>query len=330
LNGAIKPEGIDLIPTVVREPHFGLDTVPGLGVKGADVYKYERTSSAPSARHVYDRQVKYGDFDVSEVPMTLIIMSVANSADDRWVGLPIFLSRRFFHMEILVRKDAGIEKPQDLKGKQVGVMRYQTVPPIWNRGMLQHEFGVRLQDMSIWRQNTGQWPTAPGFKPPSNIELHDIPPDKSVDSMLESGELQAALHPRGTTHHPAIRQLFPDVYAEGVRYYQKTGLYPINHGMVIKRQIAEQHPWAIINLFKAFQQAADLADQQRRAYVGYYLETGLLPPEVDKQLQIPLVRHGIKANKKVLGTWVQYCHEQGVISHLVKLEELFAAQTMDT
>ena len=148
--------------------------------------------------------------------------------------------------------------------------------------------------------------------------------------MLESGELQAALHPPGTTHHPAIRQLFPDVYAEGVRYYQKTGLYPINHGMVIKRQIAEQHPWTIINLFRAFQQAADLADQQRRAYVGYHLETGLLPPEADKQLQMPLVRHGIKANKKVLDTWVQCCHEQGVISRLVKLEELFAAQTRDT
>ena len=110
LNGAIKPEGIDLIPTVVREPHFGLDTVPGSGVKATDVYKYERTSSAPSARHVYDRQVKYGDFDVSEVPMTLVIMSVANAADDRWVGLPIFLSRRFFHMEILSGEKTWVSK----------------------------------------------------------------------------------------------------------------------------------------------------------------------------------------------------------------------------
>ena len=95
-------------------------------------------------------------------------------------------------------------------------------------------------------------------------------------------------------------------------FYEKTGLYPINHGGVIKREIVEKHPWAVLNLFNAFQQAAELADKQRMAYAGYHLETGLLPPEADKALQKPLARHGIRFNKKVLDTWLQYSYEQGV------------------
>ena len=102
------------------------------------------------------------------------------------------------------------------------------------------------------------------------------------------------------------------MYAECVRYYEKTGLYPINHGGVIKREIVEKHPWTVLNLFNAFQQAAELADKQRMAYVGYHLETGLLPAEADKALQQPLARHGIRFNRKVLDTWLQYTYEQGV------------------
>ena len=79
--------------------------------------------------------------------------------------------------------------------------------------------------------------------------------------------------------HPAIKYLFPDPKAKGVRYYNKTGLHPINHCVALKRTVAEQHPWVILNIYKAFARANAIADEQRMEHVNYYLETGRLPAD---------------------------------------------------
>jgi len=343
LNGTIKPEGIELVATVFRDPHFGLETIANRGITGEEIYRYapgsiaHRVSGGPG--QLFGRQLMYGDFDMSEMSMTRTLMSIAQG-DDRWLGFPVFMSRRFFHMDILVRKDSGIEKPEDFKGKQVGIATYQSVPGVWNRGMFQHEYGVHPKDVVFWREKEpdsgGGIPAFPRFTPPPGVKLNDIPSGKSVVSMLKSGELQVALEAPVDAGHgpgvedPDIRPLFPDVYAECVRYYQKTGLYPINHGAVIKREIAEKHPWAVLNLFNAFQQAAELADKRRMAHVGYHLESGLLPPEAETALRKPLALHGVKFNKKVLDTWLQYSHEQGITPRLMKLEEIYPASMLDT
>ena len=205
LNGTIEPEGIDLVATVFREPHFGMETLPNRGIAGEEIYKYgpgsivHRVSGGPG--QLFARQLMYGDFDVSEMSMTRLIMSIAQG-DDRWMGFPVFMSRRFFHMDILVRKDSGIEKPEDLKGKQVGIATYQSVPAVWNRGMFQHDYGVHPKDMTFWREIEPDYRPAgfvgfPRFTPPPGIKLNDIPSGKSVVSMLKSGELQAALEVAG-------------------------------------------------------------------------------------------------------------------------------------
>jgi len=92
----------------------------------------------------------------------------------------------------------------------------------------------------------------------------------------------------------------------------------------------EQHPWAVMSLFKAFQEAAELADQRRLAHVGYHLELALLAPEAEKALRTPLVRHGIQANKKVLDAYVQYAYEHGLTSRLLRVEEIFASSAAET
>jgi 4,5-dihydroxyphthalate decarboxylase len=157
--------------------------------------------------------------------------------------------------------------------------------------------------------------------------------------MMLSGELHATLLYYGIAnkvdrssadlfHHPDIKTLFPDPYEEGIRFYKKNGIYPINHGMVIRREIAEQHPWAITNLVSAFKRAAVIADKEREEHLDYYLETGTLPRSADKAIHTPLVQHGIKANRKVLETAAQWSLEQGLTPRLMKLDEVFAASTM--
>ncbi len=282
------------------------------------------------------RQLRFAEFDVSEMSMSSLMMIRAQD-DDRFVGLPIFTTRRFFHTNILVRRDARINTPADLKGKRVGVPEYQQTAALWIRGIIQSEFGVAPKDMEFWmervpaRSHAG----AVGFKPPPGVTINQIPPEKSIGSMMVNGELDACMFyirnqnliDRSTEdlhHHPDIKPLFPDAAAEGIRYYQKTGIYPINHGMVVRREIAERNPWVIINLLKAFNEANAIANRERVEHVAYHLETGMVPPQYRAALASPVLTHGIKANRHILETAAAYSHEQGLTPRMLKLDELFA------
>lgn len=297
----------------------------------------------PSTVHpseLFWRQLRFADFDVSEMSLSSLMIAMSKG-DDRWVGLPIFTTRYFFHTRILVRTDAGIDKPADLKDKRVGVPEYQQTAALWARGVLQHEFGVKPSDMEFWmeRPPSHSHRAAVGFEPPPGVTIHQIPPDKNIGTMMASGELDATLHYLShdnlvdrsrvdLMNHAQVKRLFADPVAEGTRYYRKTGIYPINHGMVIRREIAENHPWAVLNLYKAFQRANQVADAQRREHVEYHVAAGLVAPEAGTALAKPVLHHGIAANRNVLETAAQYSYEQGLTPRLVRLDELFAASTM--
>lgn len=311
LDGHVTADAIDLVPSVVH----------------------------PS--ELFWRQLRFGDFDVSEMSFSSLMMAKANG-DERFVGLPVFTTRRFFHTEMLVRRDSGISSPADLKGKRVGVPEYQQTAALWTRGVLQREFGVAPKDMEFWMERVPSHSHrgALGFTSPPGVAIRQIPPEKNIGSMMISGELDATLFylvnpnmiDRSTAdlwHHPDIQPMFPDALAEGVRYYRKTGIYPINHGMVIKREIAEQHPWTVLNLFKAFQRANEFANEQRLEHAEYHFRAGLISGEANDALAKPLVVHGVKANRLVLETAAQYSFEQGLTPRLTKLEDVFAANAMN-
>jgi 4,5-dihydroxyphthalate decarboxylase len=310
IEGQIEPNAIELIPTVLH----------------------------PS--ELFWRQLRFSEFDVAEMSVSSLMMA-KSKGDDRFVGIPVFTTRRFFHTGILVRRAAKIETPADLKGKRVGVPEYQQTAALWARGVLQHEFGVAPKDMEFWmeRPPSHSHGGATGFAPPPGVTVNRIPLEKNIGSMMLSGELDAVLFylvdpnliDRSTADlqkHPDIKTLFPDPLAEGIRYYRKTGIYPINHGMVIKRGLAEKHPWAVLNILKAFTHANEVANRQRAEQAEYHIETGLLPADATKALQVPIVSHGIDANRRVLETVAQYSLEQGLTPRLMKLDELFAASAM--
>ena len=310
-DGTVKPDGINLVPSPVH------------------------------ASELFWRQLKFGDFDVSEMSFSSLIMAMAGG-DDRWVGLPVFTTRRFFHTGILIRKDRGINEPKDLKGKKVGVPEYQQTAALWTRGVLQHEFGVEPKDMEFWMERVPvqSHGGATGFKPPKGVTVNQIPLEKSIGSMMLSGELDATLLyivdpnliDRSTAdlwHHPDIKSIFPSAYDEGLRFYKKTGLYPINHGMVVKRELAEKHPWVVLNLYKAFKKANDVATQRRMAQIDEYIETGIIPRESKDKIAHPVIQHGVVANRKVLETAAQYSFEQGLTPKLAKLEDVFHKATLE-
>ncbi len=311
LDGTVQPDGIDLVKSIV------------------------------SPSELFWRQLRFGDFDVSEMSFSSLMMTLAQG-DDRWIGLPVFTTRFFFQTWAYVRRDAGIRSPADLKGKRVGVPEYQQTAALWSRGILQHEHGVRPQDMEFWMERVPErsHAGATGFKAPPGVTIHQIPPEENIGSMMVSGKLHATLMAfpghgiidRTTidlADHPDIAPLFPDPIAEGTRYYRKTGLYPINHAMIVRRSIAEKNPWVVLNLFHAFVKANEIANRQRLQQAEYHIASGMVPPDVRESLQRPVLMHGIKANRKILETAAQYSFEQGLTPRLMKLDEIFAPSTMD-
>lgn len=319
LDGTVKVDGIELVPTVMY----------------------------PS--EMFWRQLKYKEFDLSEMSLSSLMLATAQGNED-WTGIPIFTTRKFFHTDIVVRKDAGINAPADLRGKRAGVPEYQQTAALWTRAVLQHEFGVRPGDMEHWMERLpdkshsgGTAGGANSLNPPPGVTIKQIPIEKSLGSMMTAGEIDAVYHyydhrrepktlERSTVdikNHPDMKMLFPDPIAEGLRFYHKTGMFPINHGMAVKREIAEKHPWIPLNLLKAFNKANEIANRQRQEHVQYHVWAGLISQEAGKALREPLMQHGVRTNLKTLEATTVYSHEQGLTSRVMKLDEIFAPSTLE-
>jgi len=287
------------------------------------------------------RELHFSEFDISEMSCSSLLMAVAHG-DKRFVAIPVFTSRSFFHTGILVRTDRGIETPQDLKGKKVAVPEYQQTAALWCRGALQHEFNVSPFDIDWYMERTEELShaSATGFEPPKGLKFQHIPESENIGSMLLAGKIDASLLYLNEVNlvdrsrvelrnRTEVRTLFKDPEAEGVRYYRKTGFYPINHCVVFKREIAEKHPWAVLNVFKAFDEAKNLVLEQGRAAAGVYFDLGLVPPEQRKALDADPYAYGLKANRSVLEAITQFSFEQGLTPRKLKLEDVFHPATLD-
>ncbi len=158
IDGRIAPEGISLTPTALH----------------------------PS--EMFWRQLRFAEFDVSEMSMSSLLIATAR-APTPWLALPVFTTREFFHTRILVRADAGIARPRDLKGKRVGVPEYQQTAAIWGRGILEHEFGVPPRDMEFFMERVADRSHggATGFKPPPGVTVRQIPLEQNIGEMLVNG-----------------------------------------------------------------------------------------------------------------------------------------------
>ncbi len=299
IQGRFQPQGVRLIPTAVH----------------------------PS--EMFWRQLKYADFDISEMSLSSLFIATARG-DRRWVALPIYTSRMFFHTNILVRTDRGILKPEDLKGKRVGVPEYQQTAALWSRGILEHEFGVKARDIE-WFMERGPDKShggATGFKPPEGVRLNQIPPSSNIGEMLSKGELDATL--LYLSNRNLVDRSTIDKEAETRRYFAKTGIFPINHTVVIKRELYERHPWLALNLYHAFMAAKKDVERETAETMQAYFETGLVDVAGRSALQTADPKaYGMKASRKVIETISQYVHEQGLTDRRVAVEELFAPSTLD-
>ena len=219
---------------------------------------------------------------------------------------------------------------------------YQQTSAIWSRGILQNEFGVDQRDIEWFMERTPDMSHggSTGFTPPPGVKLNRIPPTTNIGEMMVKGEVDATLLYLTNTNlvdrsvvdlerEPSVRPLFADGAAEGRRYYAKTGIYPINHTVVVRRELLEKHPWIALNVYSAFVRAKDKSLKDARKALQPWREVGALGPEAEKGFGADPLAYGVKGPRKVLETISQFLHEQGLTDRRVAIDEVFAKSTLD-
>jgi 4,5-dihydroxyphthalate decarboxylase len=284
------------------------------------------------------RMLRHREFDVAEMSLSSYVLSLFQ-AEQPFVAIPVFTSRAFRHSSIYVHAASGIREPKDLIGKRVGTPEYQMTAAVWIRGILADEHGVPATAPVYvigGEEETGR-PEKLALDLPGAIRVERIGPDQTLSSMLARGEIDALYAARMPSTFRssggAVRRLFEDFAAVERDYFRRTGIFPIMHTVVIRRDVYARNQWIAQSLYKAF------AAAQRDTYADFGETAALktmLPwltahvEETRREMGDDFWPYGIERNRTVLQTFLRYSHEQGLSNRLLTSEELFASETLES
>jgi 4,5-dihydroxyphthalate decarboxylase len=291
---------------------------------------------AMAPEEAFHRAFRYQEFDITELSLSNY-MNLTARGIGHYAAIPVFPSRLFRHSSIYVRADRGIEKPEDLRGKIVGVPEYQMTAAVWIRGILQDEYGV-LPSQLRWRNGGLE---EPGRKQKvaldlaADIELRPLPDDETLSQSLNDGKIDAlisALAPSCFKRNPMVRRLFQDYRSAEADYYRRTRIFPIMHVVGIRRSLVEKHPWLAVNTYLAFLEAKRLCYRDMEK-IGHLFTT--LPWPVDELERARALMgedfwsYGVQQNAREIDAITRYAHEQALTARRLTAEDLFVPSTFD-
>jgi 4,5-dihydroxyphthalate decarboxylase len=283
---------------------------------------------------IFHRFYEYREWEISEMSMGKYIATVSQG-DDSMVGLPVFPSRVFRHSAFYVRS-GEITTPDQLRGKRLGIPEWAQTAAVYMRGLLTHEWDVPLTDVRWYQAGVNQ----PGRREhvklalPPGVELTPVP-DRSLNDMLLAGDLDAVLsaHPPEAfkSGDPRVSRLFPDPPAVEEEYARRTGIVPIMHLVVVRRDVVDRHPWLVGNLMTAFEESRSRSVARLAAGPA---GPGSRVPLLWTDEALARTRaafggepwpYGVDANRATLEAFARWSDEQGVTHRRVEVDELFPA-----
>jgi ABC-type nitrate/sulfonate/bicarbonate transport system substrate-binding protein len=312
IDGSIKPEGIEL--------------------------SHEEVFPAT----MFERALARGDFDLIEMGLTFYLGTLAQD-DPPFIAIPAFLSRSFRHSAIYVNTNSGISKPQDLVGKRVGeLFCYGHDAGVWAKGILSDEYGVAADSYKYYIGGVDH-PAAPWnwlpFTYPSNVSIEHIGTNRTLGDMLETGEIDALVSaivpPALLRGSPNVKRLFDDHEALERAYFRKTGIFPIMHLVVIRRELYRQHPWIARSFYDALCGAKDVVTNAYKGKEGHMHRLFMIPwltnlVESNRGLMgDDYWPYGVAKNHAALDAFLRFHYEQGISKRRFRPEEIFAPETLE-
>jgi 4,5-dihydroxyphthalate decarboxylase len=308
-DGSVKPEGIELTC---------LNLFPG---------------------ETFQRMVKFAEFDVAEMGFKNYVHAL-DSGDPRLIAIPVYPVRLFLHSAIFVNKHR-VSAPKDLVGKRVGeLFSFGHDAAIWARGILADEYGVPPESVTycVGRLDDTMRRDWVPFRPPAHIRVEPIGPEQTLEGMLQAGELDAiysAITPQSVVHgSDTVGRLFENYEAVERDYYKRTGVFPIVHVVVIRRDLYERHRWIAQSLYKAFKAAkaevekvyATQAANMHRLFITPWLTAH---QEQNRRLMgDDFWPYGLEPNRKALDLFLRYHYEQGLSKRRFTPDDLFAPEAL--
>lgn len=305
-DGSVQAEGIDLQVLEVGQSHplkHGQD------------------------RH--ERMLQKGEFDICELSLSSYL--IAKSRGMPFTAIPVFPRRLFSLSQMWVNTSAGIDSPQDLIGKKVGLSTFQTTLSVLAKGDLQTEYNVPWRKLDWYISKEEAVP----IKPLEDVKMQLLAPGQKIGAMLEKGEIDALMVP----HPPkealrgggSIRRLFADPKAEETQYFRRNGYFPIMHVVAIKDDVLAKNPNLGQSILAAF-------DKAKETCMEYYDDPNwsrfvwgrhLFEEERNAFGDDPWP-HGVRKNRANLERFIGYSLDQGLMEKKLPVEELFAARTLDS
>lgn len=289
-----------------------------------------------SPEEMFFNAFRHETCDVSELSLSSYCVSLTRD-NPPYIGIPVFLSRAFRHSSVYVRADRGIEGPQDLKGRRIGIAEYQLTANVWVRAILA-DAGVQASDIQ-WVRGGMDKPGRPEkikLSLPDDVHIEQAPEGATLNQMLADGEIDGFIGPRWPRcyheGHPQVRRLWQDGFSAARQWYNDTGLFPIMHLLGVRRSLAEQHPWLPGALLKAFSQAKALAmdalvDTSATKVTMPFVEDVL---GVAQSMSKELWSYGVAPNVKTLEYFLKHHHAQGLSSRHLAVGELFHPATTES
>jgi len=306
-DGRVRPAGVDLtyLPQQVEETFF--------------------------------RMARFGEFDAAEMSLSSYVGGLTRGAP--FVAIPVFPSRLFRHSGIYVSAASGIGEPRDLVGKRVGLAEYQLTANVWIRGILADEYGVPVESVTYRTGGLHQPGRVEKLKVelPPEVRVEPIGPGQTLSEMLATGEIDALYTPRTPDSFVrgdgAVRRLFDPAGPAEEEYFRRTGIFPIMHVVVLRRDVYESNRWLARSLFDAFTEAKRLCEEgiDQTAAARYMLPW--LHDEVARTRAVlgeDYWPYGLDRNTEVLRTFLRYSYDQGLAARKLEPEELFAPETLES
>lgn len=283
-----------------------------------------------SVEEIFYRFLRFQEWDMSEMSMGRYV-SMLSRGERGFVAIPVFPSRMFRHSAIYIRRDRDIRKPSDLRGKRVGIPEWAQTAGIYVRGMLQEHFSVHPSEIEWVQAGVHECGRAEevAVTPPQGVTIQRVT-DDTLSDMIERGSIDAVISahpPRGIgAGISSLGRLFENPIEAERAYWSATGVFPIMHVILLRREVFERHPWVAMNMVTAFEKAKSQAMKRAAEMTASRYAIPFLGDHLRNIRELmgeDYWPYGVEKNRRTLEAFLRYAFEQGVAEKKLSIEDLF-------